>query len=621
MTRTWILVLIAAICALAAVAAVLTQSGTGGRHTAIGFAIAAAIATATALVPVLTDALRGARERRAMQTDQVARAALQIGGRFPRVRDITDPVTIGVHPAAPRNGNRVPGYVLRDCDEAIRTALREPGFILLVGDAAAGKSRTAFEAIQAILPGHSLVVLDPERAAEIPAVVARVCATDNCVLWLDNLQAFLTDGGITRKNIAEIKTGTGHHRVVIATMRAADEARLTGQLAGPDRPDLLIQTGQGVVEQAERVFVERLFSAAEQARASQVAASDDRIADALRYAGRDGIGEYLAWGPQLYSQWEDAWARAIQPRAAALIAAAVDCRRTGFAGPLPRALVESLHEDYLEARGGLVLSPERIADAWQWALAPRESGSAPLRPAGNDGYEVFEYLVDEYRRRHPREPAPENVVLRTLDQATAPEAGNIAATAWQDSRYELAQTAAGRQYAVVTQHAAADALDALIIRSNLTAITLAMELARNNPRQLPVAEHEYWTILTGLAAHPEADPGPLLRIRGNLATVLSKQFKFREAETEFQDALVGAAALPPEDPVALAIRANLATLLARRGELVGAEAEFSALLEICQRAQGPDHPDTAMIASNLDAVRRRLQAADGQAPSPLWLIA
>lgn len=609
MNRSHVWWIVATALVLTIVATGLSQARITDARIALGYGAAASVLTLA--TGMLSDRVKNLLDRRADFAAEVAKDVFQPHHGLPRVREITDPVTIGVHPAAAQYGNRVPAYVPRAGDGEIRDALRACGFIMLVGDAAVGKSRTAFEAMRAVLPGHVLIAPDPDRPTDAAAVVTRARVERNCVLWLDNLQAFLGHGAITRKDIAELLAGHGHHRVVLATMGAADEARLTGQLAGQDRIDPLIQAGQGVVEQVtQRVFLARLLSADEQAGARQSAAADDRIADALRYADRYGIGEYLVSGPQLHSQWEDAWARGHRPRAAALITGAVDCRRAGFSGPLPRALVESLHEEYLAVRGGHILLPEDITEAWEWVTAQRESGSAPLRMVAPGYYDVFEYLVDASRHDHPA-PVPDDTVRMALDQASPADAGNIAATVWQEHRYELARIAIERQYAAVSQHVAADDLGLLGIRSNLATASLQLA-ATTNPLGLLAAEKEYRVILTAIAARPGVDPGFVLRVRGNLATVLSRQYKLAEAEAEFRAALDGAVTLSADDSAVLATRGNLATLLDRMGNPRAAAIEFRAVLADYHRKLGPDHRDTRLIADNLATVERKLESARAQ---------
>jgi eukaryotic-like serine/threonine-protein kinase len=602
--------IIAAAVVLTGVATVLSQTKTTNVSAALGYGVAASVVTLIA--GMLTDQLKSVLDRRADFNAELARGVFQPRGKLPRVRDVANPVTIGVHPAAPQSGTRVPAYVPRDRDVAIQAALRSSGFILLVGDAAAGKSRTAFEAMRAALPGHLLIAPDQDRPADAAPAITRACAARECVLWLDNLQAFLGNGAITRKDIAELLAGPGHHRVVLATMGAADEARLTGRLAGRDRTDPLIQAGQGVVEQVtQRVFLDRLLSVGERIGASQPAATDRRIADALRYADRYGIGEYLVSGPQLQNQWEDAWARGHRPRAAALITSAVDCRRAGFTGPLPQALLESLHEKYLVARGGATLIPEDISETWDWVLAQRESGSAPLRLLSPGYYDVFEYLVDTCRRDRP-EPVPDHTVRTALDQASPADVGNIAATVWQEDRYELARIAIERQYAAVSQLVPPDDLNLLGIRTNLATASLQLVANTSNPFALLAAEEEYRAILTAIAARPGTDPGFMLRVRCNLATVFYRQYKLAEAEAQFRAALDCAVTLSSDDSAVLVTRGGLAALLDRTGDLGAAADEFRAVLAVYRRKLGPDHPDTRLIEEKLATVERRWQAAQAQ---------
>jgi hypothetical protein len=105
-------------------------------------------------------------------------------GRLPKVRDITDPVLLGVHKAASGHllagqpgsgdsaGEHVPVYVPRDIDNSLRERLAAGGFVLLVGDSAAGKTRAAFEAMGATLPGHVLIV--PANRDAVPTAVVNV---------------------------------------------------------------------------------------------------------------------------------------------------------------------------------------------------------------------------------------------------------------------------------------------------------------------------------------------------------------------------------------------------------------------------------------------------------------
>lgn len=607
MSRTRILIIAA--CALAAAAAV---PGVLGRPKVWeAGVVAAAVAVLGLLAGLLTDRVKGALADRDALTARVGETVYQPADRLPRVREITDAVSIGVHPAAVgRSGDRVPAYVSRDIDAGLRDALRTSGFTLLVGEASAGKTRAAFEAIQAVLPGHMLVV--PSAEGDVMAAVKRARGERACVLWLDDLRAFLGSGGISRKDIAELLAGGGHYRVVLATIRAVDESRLIGRLMTTERGDQLLDAGQGVLDQVgRRIFLERLFSADEQDRARTLAETDERLAAALPHADHTGIAEYVAWGPQLFGQWEDAWTRGIQPRGAALIAAAVDCRRAGFTGPLPRALLDGLHESYLRDRGGAELVPEDIDAAWTWALSLRAAGSPPLRAEGAAGYGVFGYLVDEYRRRQG-EIAPERAVRAALEAAGPADANGIAMTAWQQGRDELALTVLERQYAAVSPTASPDDPVLALLTFNLAVTALRRDRYGGD---LGPAERELRRILAVLDAQPQADPGHRHTVRGTLANVLFARDKLAEAEAEYRAIITARTAmLGAGHRSTLVSRNNLALLLTAMNRLDEAEDEHRSVLEARRRALGPEHPQTQVSEANLAAVLNR-RAGHGPPPA------
>jgi eukaryotic-like serine/threonine-protein kinase len=586
-------------CVLAAVTAAISRSGPGKGWVAIG--IAAAVAVLTALAGLLIERAKTRLEGRDAVAEQIGKTVLQLEDRIPLVREMTDPIVIGAHPAAGGHSDRVPPYVPRDKDGELRSALRTAGFVLVVGEASAGKTRAAYEAMCAVLPDHTLLV--PSAVGDVAAAIGKARGERSCVLWLDDLQAFLSSGFITRKDIAELLVGSGHHRVILATMHAVDESRLTGRLADEERPEQLLDIGQGVLDQVtHRIFLRSLFSADEQEKARQLAGTDKRIMSALAHAAHTGIAEYLAWGPQLYTQWEDAWARGNRPRAAALIAAAVDCRRSGFTGSLPKELLTTLHEDYLRDHGGAVLMPEDLDAAWKWALALRKSGSAPLRLDDTGNYDVFGYLVDECRRRDG-EVAPERTVRAALDRAGSVDAGGIAAMAWRQGRGELARSALQRQYDYVSRVASADDPVLLAVRVNLLVTRLRMN---GYLVGLPEAEWEFREILAALATQTSADPDWSSTVRGKLANVLFARGLLAQAETEYREVVTARAArLGAEHPRTLISRTNLASLLTEMGRLEDAEAEFRAVVEIRRRTLGPGHPYTLLSERNLASVRRR----------------
>ena len=229
----------------------------------------------------------------------------------------------------------VPAYVPRDVDSRLRERLAAGGFVLLVGDSTAGKTRAAFEAMAATLPKHVLVC--PSGREAVSVAVTQAAQTRRCVLWLDDLERFLGSGGLTAAQLGRLIIGAGHHRVILATLRAAEEARLADAAADTDdgARDALRDTRQ-VLDQATTIRMARMFSAQELERA-RARDWDPRVAEALGHSREYGIAEYLAAGPQLLRDWEDARGAAAgrHARGAALVAAAIDLRRAGVHRPHP----------------------------------------------------------------------------------------------------------------------------------------------------------------------------------------------------------------------------------------------------------------------------------------------
>jgi len=354
-------------------------------------ATAAAIAAAVGGVGVVwQDWYRRQASRRDEQEMHVREGCLVLNGQLPKVGQIRNPLYVGVHPAPGSSGAlpddrrlpspRVPVYVPRDIDGHLRELLADGGFVLIVGDSTAGKSRSAYEAMAATLPEHVLIV--PHGRDALPSALAKASCARHCVVWLDGLEHYL--GALTRNKITELITQDGCHRVILATLRAAEETRFTSDSIADQSGRRAHRDAREVLEQAERIQLPRLFTSAEQLRA-RARNWDRRIADALVHADTYGIAEYLAAGPELLRDWEDAWNPNTDPevpshpRGAALISAAVDIRRSGFTAPIPVELIDHVHQHYLQAHGGNLLRPEDCAAAWAWACRPRRATTALLQ--------------------------------------------------------------------------------------------------------------------------------------------------------------------------------------------------------------------------------------------------
>jgi hypothetical protein len=182
----------------AAVTAVL--SAVGWVYT--GLVAAVAVGVGGAVAAVLTE--RG----RAHLADRAKAAAGSRSGLYVApVGEIEDPIRLGTHPAAAVEGedgriDRTPAFVERDQMADVKAALTAGGFVLMVGDSTAGKTRLAYEAMRACLPRH--VCVKPETSDALPAAIAVARQKRPSVLWLDDLERYLGIGGLTRTDLVEL---------------------------------------------------------------------------------------------------------------------------------------------------------------------------------------------------------------------------------------------------------------------------------------------------------------------------------------------------------------------------------------------------------------------------------
>jgi tetratricopeptide (TPR) repeat protein len=598
---SWRLV-VAAVGTAVAVAAPAVLAAAGVRlWWVLGLGVVVA-AVAGVFAPGLTNSYRRAKEREEDTEFALARNSL-----VHTVREAADPLLLGVHPArssdepggADEVSGRVPPYVPRDIHERLVELLAGGGFVLLVGDSTAGKSRAAYEAMRVALPDHTLLV--PRDKAALNDAVERAAALSRCVLWLDNVQRFLGSDGLTRIAIARLVGGAGHHRVVLATLRSAEMARYTDS-AHPDAADTA--EVQQVLEQATSVRLRRTLSTAERERA-RTRAWDQRIADALEHTGKYGLAEHLAAGPELLNLWENAWEGG-HPRAAALIAAAVDCRRAGLTRPLPRPLLEALHGLYLTHMGGDQLSPESLDDAWAWATRPQRATTALLTTSGDPAaVDVFDYLVDVTQQAAtPDNQVPEQTLTGALAESDVTEASAIGTVAYGYGHHDLAARAFARAAERANADLGADHPDTLTFRSN-RAVMLS-QLHRHEEAEVEARAVLQTRIRVLGPEHPDT-----LTSRHNLASALRGRGEYEQAETELRAALEGfTRALGPDHASTLATRNALVVTQLSRGQASATETEARAVLDARIRLLGAEDPETLTSRHNLGMVLEYLDRYD-----------
>ncbi|MEU0521932.1 tetratricopeptide repeat protein, partial [Streptosporangium sp. NPDC006007] len=572
---------------------------------AVGLAAVVA-AVVAAVLALLQERYKRLTARREEITYKLQDGCLVLpSGRLPTVARLDDPVRLGVHPAIVLPGapeTKPPAYVPRDVDDQVRKRLAAGGFVLLVGDSTAGKSRTAYEAVRATLSDHVLIA--PHDRTALAAAVEHTVRASRAVLWLSDLEHYLGTGGLTREHIARITSGKGH-RVIVATLRSAEQTRLTTQPAeGDEATRSAGREIQEALEQARVIRLERRFTESELERA-QAWTWDERIASAVRQADEFGIAEYLASGPELQRDYDNAWDVGTNPRGAALVAAAIDCRRAGYTGPAPRLLLEELHTAYLEAKGGHRLRPEPMEEAWEWATRPRRATTALLSPipdVAGDGVAVFDYLVDRQQQEEgPLAQIAEPVIRAALAHVHDPDdADQIASTTNHQGRYHLAESGYRTALNLRRQKLGEEHPDTLTSRNNLA--TVLRDLGR-----LGEAEAEHRAVLEARRRVLGEEHPDTLTSRNNLAAVLRDLGRLGEAEAEYRAVLEARRrVLGEEHPDTLSSRNNLATVLRDLGRLGEAKAEHRAELEVCRRVLGEEHPDTLSSRNNLATVLRDL---------------
>lgn len=543
--------------------------------------------------------------------------------RWRRVREADDPVSLGVHPspvrASPMTAGpsvRIPTYVPRDAADRLAMALTATSFVLVVGDATAGKSRLAYEVARERLPDHWLVV--PQRPADLSAALEAARQAGDCVVWLDDIERYLGPEGLTVQVVTELARRDAGQVVLLGTIRSHEHAQLSPRwervAAEPGR--LRSRLGRDVVRLAYEIHLDRHWSEAEISRAR--ASTDARITEAARHAHEYGIAEYLAAGPQLLAEWRDAWSPGHHPRAAALVATAVDVWRAGVRRGIGIDLLRRLHGHHLAARGGPALRPESFDEALSWVTETLHATSSLLVPAGRGRYRPFGYLIDAVEADPHQPGVPDSIWHQLITRMPATDCWHIGEAAYARRRLDLAQSAFQRAASAGNQLAElkivdcigetgrrADALAAL-------RVIVAERIRSGGPRHPSTLEARQalagWTgragdprgavllledvvgdlTVTVGAAHPDT-----LTARHWLANWMGRSGHVSDAIGEYRRLVVNRSSYDgPDHPHTLAARHELANWLGRNGNAEAALLEHEEVTTARTRVLGPDHPDT-----------------------------
>ena len=363
-----------------------------------------------------------------------------------RVCDISNLEPLGVHTSSAGDTGTSPDYVSRDVDDAeLRPALARATtggqrFILIVGDSAAGKSRTAYEAL---LSSSSL----RSRRLIVPAAngLARLLGTGvswhDAILWLDDLDKRLSRG----LEIATLQRvlATAPGLIIVATMRTSQLGSRQSEMADPAWEYLTSQADVWQVNLAAELSETELATA-------QAHLSDLALLSALEDGV--GLGEWLVAGPELMKKL-----RTLTDLDRALANVIIAWYRTGLNQPLPeedarafwaealperqrqRLLSRQPDEQLLQFQKAAksVCEPVITRDLFQQALAKKTD-------AGE--YVAHDYVVDHVLRDDKRTPVPDLVWQRAVEvarsrQVWAPEVWKIGLTAFDEGAFDVAVSA------------------------------------------------------------------------------------------------------------------------------------------------------------------------------------
>jgi hypothetical protein len=248
-----------------------------------------------------------------------------------RVCEVSDRALLGIHPAIPLAGAELalsqdfPLYISRDIDPELDAWISSHrvsgGFLLLVGPAAAGKTRTAYELIHRTVGDWRMFM--PTSAAQLTEYIESTDDTDALVVWLNEIQNFLGPDGLTSAIVRRMLAQTRTVNLIGTIWPDRYEALTESSGSRPTDPNRDAREILGML--ADRKDLLTKFTADEYQRASALADRDPRIAEVVRHADRGELTAMLAAAPELLRRW----VAATNQYGAAVISAAVFARLCG----------------------------------------------------------------------------------------------------------------------------------------------------------------------------------------------------------------------------------------------------------------------------------------------------
>lgn len=369
-------------------------------------AFALLVATGLAALPMLLRKPKSTVADRGSDPIETARRPVNTRRELPKVSEVDDRALLGIHPAIPLSDENLelsrefPTYVRRDIDpeldDWVAKHLETGGFLLLVGPAAVGKTRTAYELLRRTVASWRIFM--PSSAIELAEHMKFVDDDRPLVVWLNETQRFLGPDGIEPSLLRRMLVNT-RPILVIGTIWPDLYESLTDPFSGLELADPGRDAREILGMLADRRDLFANFTADEYQRALVTAQQDPRIEEAIKN-GRDvPLAAMLAGAPELIRRW----VTATNPYGSAVLSSAVFANICGHPDPIPVAVLKSLVACFLSSEQRARLTdPNWFNNALDWCVQPIRGNLAPLVPQsetiGNvDGYSVSDVLVQHGR--------------------------------------------------------------------------------------------------------------------------------------------------------------------------------------------------------------------------------
>ncbi|MGC3861228.1 tetratricopeptide repeat protein [Micromonospora chersina] len=307
--------------------------------------------------------------------------------------------------------DRAPLYIKRIIDQELDDRLtrardRGQGFVLLIGNSSAGKTRSAYEAVVRNFSDWNVFL--PSSAEDLHGFT-RQQVKKPTIVWLDELQRFLPGGGSNGIG-KEVFLDLWSKRKPVIFMATIWPSRYQHYVSPSERPEGYAAERKdrivGVLHIAERIYVEDSFTGSELAAARALAKTDSRIEVALQDS-HYGLTQVLAGAPELVASWQHA-----DPYSKAVITAAVDVRRLGIEGSLAPALLKRAAGVYLSDEEIARASADWFENAVSYCVKRNRGATSALIPQPGDkygsaaSYELADYITSYGARVRANEPVP-----------------------------------------------------------------------------------------------------------------------------------------------------------------------------------------------------------------------